>query len=100
MPNPTVAEMKLLIEALKAQLAEKRKTEGSEIKFKISEKGAVSVYGLGRFPVTLYDGQWDRLTSPETLAALNTFRTTHKAHLAVKGVEYVKPVPVEAPAAK
>jgi hypothetical protein len=28
---------------------------------KVSEKGAVSVYGLGRFPVTLYKEQWDRL---------------------------------------
>ena len=28
---------------------------------KVSEKGAVSVYGLGRFPVTLYREQWERL---------------------------------------
>ena len=28
---------------------------------KVSEKGAVSVYGLGRFPVTLYEGQWLKL---------------------------------------
>lgn len=31
------------------------------ITFKVSEKGAVSVYGLGRFPITLYAGQWERL---------------------------------------
>ncbi len=31
--------------------------------FKVSEKGAVSVYGLGRFPVTLYPEQWERLLS-------------------------------------
>ena len=29
--------------------------------FKVSEKGAVSVYGLGRFPVTLYQEQWQKL---------------------------------------
>ena len=29
--------------------------------FKVSEKGAVSVYGLGRFPVTLYQEQWEKL---------------------------------------
>jgi hypothetical protein len=29
--------------------------------FKVSEKGAVSVYGMGRFPVTLYYEQWARL---------------------------------------
>lgn len=43
-------------EALKAK-AEK----STEISFKVSPKGAVSVYGLGRFPVTLYVGQWERL---------------------------------------
>ena len=31
--------------------------------FKVSEKGAVSVFGLGRFPVTLYQEQWDKLLS-------------------------------------
>lgn len=31
------------------------------VSFKVSEKGGVSVYGLGRFPVTLYKEQWDRL---------------------------------------
>ena len=32
-----------------------------ELRLKISEKGGVSVYGLGRFPVTLYKEQWSRL---------------------------------------
>ena len=36
---------------------------GSTISFKVSEKGAVSVYGLGRFPVTLYVEQWTKLLS-------------------------------------
>ncbi len=43
-------------EALKKQ----RQTSGT-LAFRISEKGAVSVYGLGRFPVTLYQEQWDKL---------------------------------------
>ena len=43
-------------EALKAK-AVKRNT----ISLKVSEKGGLSVYGLGRFPVTLYMGQWERL---------------------------------------
>jgi hypothetical protein len=33
----------------------------SEMKLKVSEKGGVSLYGLGRFPVTLYKGQWEKL---------------------------------------
>lgn len=41
----------------------KKKSEGKarDMYFKVSQKGAVSVYGLGRFPVTLYKEQWERL---------------------------------------
>jgi hypothetical protein len=42
-------------EALKAS------RRGGTLSFRVSEKGAVSVYGLGRFPVTLYQEQWDKL---------------------------------------
>ena len=42
---------------------EGRLAKGSTVSFKVSEKGAVSVYGLGRFPVTLYLEQWDALLS-------------------------------------
>ncbi|MCU1342717.1 MAG: hypothetical protein JWN92_2140 [Candidatus Acidoferrum typicum] len=52
-------------EELKARLAEMEKKSGSrrtgELDFKVGEKGGVSVYGLGRFPVTLYYEQWIRL---------------------------------------
>jgi hypothetical protein len=48
------------------------------IGFKVSEKGALSVYGLGRFPVTLYKGQWERLIaaipSLQVFMANNTFK--------------------------
>ena len=43
-----------------AAKTQKEKRTG-ELSFKVSEKGAVSVYGLGRFPVTLYQEQWARL---------------------------------------
>jgi hypothetical protein len=36
-------------------------TKAGTLSFRVSEKGAVSVYGLGRFPVTLYQEQWDKL---------------------------------------
>ena len=52
-------------EELKARLAELEKQGGrrhsGELDFKVGEKGGVSVYGLGRFPVTLYYEQWVRL---------------------------------------
>jgi hypothetical protein len=37
------------------------KQRGPAVRMKVSEKGAVSVYGMGRFPVTLYKEQWLRL---------------------------------------
>ena len=54
------------VEELKAALAKEKEinqklTAGGPISFKVSEKGAVSVYGLGRFPVTLYREQWEKL---------------------------------------
>ena len=52
-------------EELKARLAELEKKGAGrrlgELEFKVGEKGGVSVYGLGRFPVTLYYEQWIRL---------------------------------------
>lgn len=52
-------------EELKAKLAELEKKGGSKrsgtLDFRVGEKGGVSVYGLGRFPVTLYYEQWVRL---------------------------------------
>lgn len=64
--------MAMTIEQLQAQLAalqseneilKAKKAAGGKLAFKVSEKGAVSVYGLGRFPVTLYANQMERLLS-------------------------------------
>ena len=57
----TEEELKAELEKLKAE-NEALKNRGSKgISIKVSEKGAVSVYGLGRFPVTLYQEQWHKL---------------------------------------
>ena len=61
-------------EELKARVAELEKQSGGrrsgELDFKVGEKGGVSVYGLGRFPVTLYYEQWvRRLDTGENLRA-------------------------------
>jgi hypothetical protein len=49
-------------EELKARVAELERKDGrsGNLEFKVGEKGGVSVYGLGRFPVTLYYEQWVR----------------------------------------
>jgi hypothetical protein len=57
----TEADLKAELERLKAE-NESLKARGSKaVSMKVSEKGGVSVYGLGRFPVTLYQEQWLKL---------------------------------------
>jgi hypothetical protein len=49
-------------EALSAEVETlKKPTSRGQMSLKVSEKGGLSVYGLGRFPVTLYREQWDKL---------------------------------------
>ncbi len=59
------AELKAELERLKAENASLKKSGGAggrkELSFKVSQKGALSVYGMGRFPVTLYKEQWIKL---------------------------------------
>lgn len=52
-----LAKLKAENEALKAQ----KQAQPRGLTMKVSEKGALSIYGLGRFPITLYRGQWERL---------------------------------------
>ncbi len=58
----TPEELQAEIERLKQENEQlKKPAVRGTISLKVSEKGAVSVYGLGRFPVTLYKEQWDKL---------------------------------------
>jgi hypothetical protein len=54
-------ELKTELERLRNENAALKKGASSGIRLKVSEKGAVSVYGMGRFPVTLYKEQWLKL---------------------------------------
>jgi len=54
-------EMKAELERLRKENAALKKGASWGVRLKVSEKGAVSVYGLGRFPVTLYKEQWLKL---------------------------------------
>jgi hypothetical protein len=58
MAEPTYDELKARLAELEKKGAGRR---SGELDFKVGEKGGVSVYGLGRFPVTLYYEQWTRL---------------------------------------
>ncbi len=58
-------DMKAELERLRAEneaLKNKKSSAGS-LSMKVSEKGALSIYGMGRFPVTLYKEQWIKLLS-------------------------------------
>ena len=54
-------EVKAELERLRNENAALKRGASSGIRLKVSEKGAVSAYGLGRFPVTLYKEQWLKL---------------------------------------
>jgi hypothetical protein len=54
-------ELKAELERLKAENAALKARGAKGISMKVSEKGGLSVYGLGRFPVTLYQEQWLKL---------------------------------------
>jgi len=73
-------------EELLARIAELEKQSGSKksgkLEFRVGEKGGVSVYGLGRFPVTLYYGQWIRLL--DAAGDLMVFLEGNKSRLKLK----------------
>jgi hypothetical protein len=54
-------QMKAELERLKAENEALRKGNAKGTSLRVSDKGGVSVYGLGRFPVTLYKEQWTKL---------------------------------------
>jgi ABC-type Fe3+-hydroxamate transport system substrate-binding protein len=75
-------DMKAELERLRAENAALKDKSQKSVYLKVSEKGGVSVYGLGRFPVTLYQEQWIRLLDLET--DIREFIQLHEAELKVK----------------
>jgi hypothetical protein len=80
MAEPSYDELKARLLELEKQQATRR--TGS-LEFRVGEKGGVSVYGLGRFPVTLYYEQWIRLL--DSADKLREFLEENKAKLKLKG---------------
>jgi hypothetical protein len=68
-------DLRAELERLKAENEHLKSQRGRSVSLKVSEKGGVSVYGLGRFPVTLYKEQWLKL-----LAMADDIRTFIKEH--------------------
>ncbi len=78
MAEPTYEELRARV----AELEKKGDRRTGELEFKVGEKGGVSVYGLGRFPVTLYYEQWIRLL--DTAPRLREFLEQNKSRLKLK----------------
>ena len=79
MAEPTKEELMARIAELEKQVEAKK---SGKLQFKVSEKGGVSVYGLGRFPVTLYFEQWTRLLNAGE--DLRAFLEANKSSLKLK----------------
>jgi hypothetical protein len=77
-------EMQAELDRLRAEneTLKQQKTRTGSVSMKVSEKGAVSVYGLGRFPVTLYQEQWAKLLGLSE--DIKTFIEENRAKLKVK----------------
>jgi hypothetical protein len=80
MTEPTYEELKARLSDLEKQVETKKRSGAME--FRVSEKGGVSVYGLGRFPVTLYYEQWIKLL--DAVPDLKVFIEENKSKLKTK----------------
>ena len=74
--------LKAELERLRAENAALKSRSSRGISMRVSEKGGVSVYGLGRFPVTLYKEQWVRLL--DMADDIRTFIREHEPELKAK----------------
>jgi len=79
MAEPSYEELKARVAELESKSTGRRT---GDLEFRVGEKGGVSVYGLGRFPVTLYYEQWNRLLG--AAEEIKKFMEENKARLKLK----------------
>ena len=82
MPEPTYDELKAQLAALQEKV---KSRDRRALEFRVSEKGAVSLYGLDRFPVTLYYEQWMKVL--DHVYELRAFLEENKPNLKLKQSE-------------
>ena len=75
-------DLKSELERLRNENAVLRKGASTGVRMKVSEKGAVSIYGMGLFPVTLYKEQWLKLL--DMADDIRAFIATNEAQLKAK----------------
>ena len=75
-------DMQAELERLRAENAKLKGQSAKGLRLKVSEKGAVSVYGLGRFPLTLYKEQWEKVL--DLSEDIKAFIVEHDSELKAK----------------
>jgi hypothetical protein len=76
-------DMRAELERLRSENAALKKSSSKGVSMKVSEKGGLSVYGLGRFPITLYKEQWTKLL--DLSEEIRAFIKSHDSELKTKG---------------
>lgn len=76
-------DLKSELERLRNENAALKKGAATGVTMKVSEKGGLSVYGMGRFPVTLYKEQWLKLL--DMSAEIRAFIAANEGSLKTKG---------------
>ena len=79
----TEDELHAELERLRRENEQLKQKPARGLDLKVSQKGAVSLYGLGRFPVTLYKEQWERVL--EMADEIRAFIAQHDSELKKKG---------------
>lgn len=82
MQTMTAEQMQAEIARLMAANAALKASATRKLSLKVTEKGGLSLYGMGRFPVTLYRGQWERLLGAKD--EITAFIAEHSDKLSVK----------------
>lgn len=100
--NDTAATMARIaeLEAMQAELKALKAKVKNTPRLKVSAKGAISVYGLQRMPVTLYAGQWERIIGMVESGVFADFIAQNESALTRKGETPKAEAPAPTPAPK
>lgn len=76
------ADMIAKVAQLMADNAKLKKANNGKLSLKVSEKGALSIYGMGKWPITLYLSQWERVMA--NLDQIKAFVEANRSSFSVK----------------